>query len=131
MKARSTIGRGGLTVCSCAGSGDVGYFSRYTYEIHNRNPMPVVLKVGSRLAQIIFMRTGEVLNSYEKRGQYQESNELEKLVFTWNPLFMLPKFAVHYLKTITGYKPFYFEGTTNKNTQYVEGIYSSMLKDCL
>lgn len=112
MSARSTIGRGGLTVCACAGSGDVSYFNRYTYEIHNRNPVPVVLKVGARIAQITFMRTGEVETSYEKRGQYQQSSNLDDLIQTWTPLAMIPKFAIEYLKTLRTYRPIVLEDGT-------------------
>jgi dCTP deaminase len=100
MKSRSTIGRGGLTICSCAGSGDVGFFNRYTYEIHNRNPIPVVLRVGDRIGQILFMRTGEVLTSYEKRGQYQNTSDITELINNWTPLGMIPKCGVDYAKTI-------------------------------
>lgn len=99
MKSRSTIGRGGLTICSCAGSGDVGFFNRYTYEIHNRNPVTVVLKVGDRIGQILFMRTGEVSTSYEKRGQYQTTDNIEELMANWKPLCMIPKCGVDYAST--------------------------------
>lgn len=92
MKARSTIGRGGLTICSCAGLGDVGFFNRYVYEIHNRNPVPVVLKVGSRIGQIMFMRTGQVLVPYEKRGQYQHTANITELIETWTPFDMIPMY---------------------------------------
>jgi dCTP deaminase len=105
MKSRSSIGRAGLTICSCAGSGDVGFFNRYTYEIHNRNPIPVILKVGDRIGQIIFMRTGEVLVSYEKSGQYQSSNNITELVNTWSPLSMIPKLGVEYIRSTKYVKP--------------------------
>lgn len=98
MKARSSMGRTGLTVCSCAGLGDVGYFNRYTYEIHNRNPTPVVLKVGERIGQILFMRTGEVLVSYEKRGQYQAHSGITQLITQWDPLDLIPRCAIDYLR---------------------------------
>lgn len=99
MKARSTIGRGGLTIACCAGAGDTGYFNRYTYEIHNRNPMTVVLKVGERIGQIWFMRTGEVMVSYEKRGQYQQTTSITQLITQWDPSDMLPKSAIEYMRT--------------------------------
>ena len=37
MHARSSIGRSSLSVCKCAGVGDVGYVSRWTMEISNHS----------------------------------------------------------------------------------------------
>lgn len=35
MKARSSLGRSFISVCKCAGWGDVGYINRWTMEIQN------------------------------------------------------------------------------------------------
>ena len=56
MKARNSIGRSLLNVCSCAGQGDVGYYNRWTMELYNQDNKvrSIVLVVGRRIAQIVF-----------------------------------------------------------------------------
>lgn len=87
MKARSSIGRSFLTVCSCAGWGDIGYVKHWTMEIRNHHQTHTIpLVVGRRIAQIIFMDTHrtETKTSYEKRGKYCPSRP-------WTSSDMLPK----------------------------------------
>lgn len=93
MHARSSMGRSCITVCKCAGSGDIGFISRYTMEIQNTGPHILILIVGQRLAQIIFFSTGEPINTYEKKGNYQKvsSEDVETLTKTWKPSDMLPQ----------------------------------------
>lgn len=81
MRARSSIGRSGIIVCACAGSGDVGFVSRWTMEIRNTLNVPVVLRQGMRIAQITFDYTGEVERPYT--GKYGQKE--------WTPQDMLPK----------------------------------------
>ena len=82
MHARSSIGRSGLSVCKCAGVGDVGYISRWTMEISNHTTCTIVLPVGLRICQIKFDAVGETLKEYGgKYGQQQE----------WTPYDMLPR----------------------------------------
>jgi hypothetical protein len=63
MKARSTWGRNFITVCKCAGWGDVGYVNRWTMEIANssRNKH-IPLVVGRRIAQIVFFEVEPILD---------------------------------------------------------------------
>ncbi len=83
MRARSSIGRSCLSVCKCAGVGDVGYIARWTMEITNHSHATVVLPVGLRVAQILFYEVGVTRKTYA--GKYgQESTP-------WSPLDMLPK----------------------------------------
>lgn len=90
MKARSSFGRNGIEVCKCAGYGDVGYTNRWTMEITNNLRFVVPLVVGRRIAQIVFMETGEVDGEYT--GNYQEQRaSLETLRATWTPEMMLPR----------------------------------------
>jgi len=96
MKARSSIGRNFLTVCRCAGSGDVGYISRWTMEIENSSRhYHIPLVVGRRIAQILFFETEEVANDqqYPQRAgsKYQTTSDLEELQNRWTPSQMLPK----------------------------------------
>jgi dCTP deaminase len=81
MHARSSIGRSGLSVCKCAGVGDVGYVSRWTMEISNHTTCSIVLPLGIRICQIKFDFVGETLKEYQ--GKYGQDE--------WSPYDMLPR----------------------------------------
>jgi dCTP deaminase len=83
MRARSSIGRSCLSVCKCAGVGDVGYIARWTMEITNHSHATIVLPVGMRVAQILFYEVGPTLKMYT--GKYGQQSA------PWSPLDMLPK----------------------------------------
>ena len=98
MKARSSLGRNQITVCRCAGMGDVGYSDRWTLEITNNSKRPVILVVGRRIAQIVFFRTTGLeseADAYFARGKYQTGSlaglTLDALEARWTPEAMLPK----------------------------------------
>jgi dCTP deaminase len=82
MRARSSIGRSCLSVCKCAGVGDVGFISRWTMEITNHSHAMVQLPVGLRVAQILFYEVGETLHEYKGKYGVREG---------WTPQDMLPK----------------------------------------
>lgn len=82
MHARSSIGRASLSVCKCAGVGDVGYISRWTMEISNHSRSTILLPVGLRICQIKFEEVGATLHEYH--GKYGQEH-------AWTPLDMLPK----------------------------------------
>ncbi|PZR97239.1 MAG: dCTP deaminase [Chloroflexi bacterium] len=82
MHARSSIGRSALSVCKCAGAGDVGYISRWTMEISNHSTCSIVLPVGLRICQIKFDYVGETLKEYH--GKYGQQSE-------WSPYDMIPR----------------------------------------
>lgn len=93
MRARSSIGRIGITVCKCAGWGDIGYINRWTMEITNFSNTVVPLPVGMRIAQIIFLQVSEVIDTesvYTGR-KYQGSDDLEELKKSWKPEMMIPR----------------------------------------
>jgi len=90
--------------------GDPGYFNRWTLEIEDHSLVPTVLKVGEKVGQMVFMRTGDVsgapapralkgLEPYTVKGQYQKTSDLETLIQEWSPLCMIPSKAVTYLRT--------------------------------
>ena len=94
MKARSSWGRNFIEVCKCAGWGDVGYTNRWAMEITNnsrRHGIPIV--VGRRIAQIIFIETGEILgDDYTRTGKYQGADDsVEAIKRGWDPTSILPK----------------------------------------
>jgi dCTP deaminase len=102
LRARSSMGRCNVTVCRDAGWGDVGYVNRWTLQVSNQSGVPVILPVGARLAQIIFLYTGEPTCQYT--GNYQNAASkgdrsgsgcawLEQIRSAWTPASMLPKLA--------------------------------------
>jgi dCTP deaminase len=99
LKAKSTMGRSCISICKCAGMGDPGYFNRWTLEIENHSLVPIVLRVGQRVAQVVFFRTGAVSVPYSSKGQYQKTDVLEELIKDWSPLSMIPSKGVEVLKS--------------------------------
>jgi dCTP deaminase len=82
MHARSTIARSCLSVCRCAGLGDVGYKGRLTMEISNHTPKTTIwVPIHTRVAQICFMEVGETDKTYQ--GKYGKRD--------WVPEDMLPR----------------------------------------
>lgn len=84
LKTRSSVGRTGISICLCAGSGDVGYTSRWTLEVTNHSSRMIPLVAGMRIGQILFFKTGKVLKDYSN-GKYNTPKE------KWSPYEMLPK----------------------------------------
>lgn len=85
LHARSTIGRSEITICQCSGMGDIGYVNRWTLEIRNQSDVRIVLPIGVRIGQIIFLYSSKPIKSYE--GKYR----LKGLFCSWKPEDMLPK----------------------------------------
>jgi dCTP deaminase len=78
MHARSSIGRLGLTVCSCAGLGDIGYHGQWTMEIRNFSRRPIMIPVGMRVAQMAFhyVDGASPSDDYTQRGKYSSAPDL-------------------------------------------------------
>lgn len=98
IKARSSWGRNGIAVCFDAGWVDPGYINRLTLEIYNLNHKEIVLlPVGERIAQAVFLETGEVEGNYGEgrnggfSGKYQAGTNLNTLIKNWKPSHMLPQ----------------------------------------
>lgn len=98
VKARSSWGRNGVAVCFDAGWVDPGYINRLTLEIYNLNEHEtVLLPVGERIAQAVFLETGEVEGSYGQgrdagfSGKYQQGEDLDEIIASWTPQQMLPR----------------------------------------
>lgn len=89
LHARSTIGRSEITICQCAGQGDVGFINRWTLEIRNQSDVHIVLPIGIRIGQIMFFYSTKPVKPYE--GKYQKSKNLRELMNGWKPEDMLPK----------------------------------------
>lgn len=82
MKARSSMARMGISICKCAGLGDVGYINHWTMEVTNHLNVTVSIPLYSRVAQILFFDVGPSLSQYE--GKYVSKGE-------WSPEDMLPR----------------------------------------
>ena len=98
VKSRSSWGRNGVAVCFDAGWVDPGYINRLTLEIYNLNEHEtILLPVGERIAQAIFLETGEVEGNYGEgrhdgfSGKYQVGTDLDDLIAKWTPEQMLPR----------------------------------------
>lgn len=93
MKARSSYGRNFITVCRCAGLGDVGYFNRWTMEITNNSRYrDILLLAGMRVGQITFFEAGDMGGfTYGQDDKYQAATELSVLMRDWHPSMMKPK----------------------------------------
>lgn len=82
MFTRSTCGRSGIdAVCGSSGVGDAGFINVWTLEIVNHLSVPMRLRPGMRICQIVFYYIGATLNEYQ--GKYGQD--------VWQPYDMLPK----------------------------------------
>jgi dCTP deaminase len=102
MRARSSMGRIGITVCKCAGWGDLGYVNRWTMELTNHlRDTHLVLIEGMRVAQLIFMKVDPIKaqQTYAgSGGKYQTTDDLTAMMRKWHPDGMLPKLFKDYEK---------------------------------
>jgi dCTP deaminase len=83
LETRSTAARWGLTVHVSAGIGDAGYCSRWTLELFNYGPAPVLLYPGMRVGIIKFHRVED--NTALYTGRYNTP------AAEWTPQAMLPR----------------------------------------
>lgn len=84
MHSRSTIARCGLSVCRCAGLGDVGYIGRWTMEIVNHTNHMIYIKTGMKICQLSFEMVTPLKQQYP--GKYGKGPD------EWTYEDMLPKF---------------------------------------
>jgi dCTP deaminase len=95
MHATSTAARIGLTVCACAGWGDVGFQLPWVIELQNMSPRAMWIPVGAVLAQVSFHRVTPVLDGtgYDVKSSYQNGAQDPFTVLnTWSLKDGLPKF---------------------------------------
>ena len=64
IQGKSTCARIGISICGDSNFGNIGFVNRWTLEIQNHSEYSVVLIVGQKIGQILFNRSGPVLNSY-------------------------------------------------------------------
>ncbi len=97
--AKSSTGRACITVCADACFSEISYINRLTLEIRNCSLCPVVLRVGSKLAKVIFHASSKPDMDYNTTSSYQASNNVEELKTMWRPQDILPSVVVKHLKT--------------------------------
>jgi dCTP deaminase len=98
IKGRSSWGRNGIAVAFDASWVNPGYINRLTLSIYNLNQREtIILPVGERIAQAVFIETGPVEGYYGEsgaknvQGKYQQGTKLKNIMATWSPDQMLPK----------------------------------------
>lgn len=79
MKAKSTVGRQGLTVALCAGLGDIGYKSRWALEIRVTDDGDVPIAIGTTIGQVEFAEATPTLIGYDGPDRYQNNEEIKFL----------------------------------------------------
>lgn len=84
MYAKSSTARYALSVCRCAGLGDVGYDALWTMEISNSGSSILYLPISMKICQFAFFEVGETLQEYH--GNYGQEIDFK-------PEHMLPKVA--------------------------------------
>ncbi len=91
MKSKSTTARMCVSVCGDAGWGDIGYTNRWCMQIRNNGIQDVILVWGMKIAQIIFHKSSVPSKHYSKDGNYQSTDDFNKIMMDWDPCDMLPK----------------------------------------
>ncbi len=99
IQARSSMGRNNITICSCAGFVDIGFFSKITLEVRNlARYHTTFLVVNRRVGQIVFFRCNKILeeSAYSVKGKYQTSDDLQVVKDSWDPSMMLSRMYQDY-----------------------------------
>lgn len=75
ISGKSSLARVGLVVHNTAGLVNPGHFLNITLELSNINRMPIILRPGMQIAQLVFSRlTSSVDHDYEKVGRFHKNN---------------------------------------------------------
>jgi dCTP deaminase len=75
ISGKSSLARIGLVVHNTAGLINPGHFLNITLELSNINRMPIILRPGMQIAQLVFSRlTAPVEHDYRSTGRYSANN---------------------------------------------------------
>lgn len=75
ISGKSSLARIGLVVHNTAGLINPGHFSNITLELSNINRMPIVLRPGMQIAQLVFSPlTAPSFRDYSETGRFHENN---------------------------------------------------------
>lgn len=73
LSGKSSLARIGLVVHNTAGLINPGHFLNITFELCNFNKVPIVLRPGMPIGQLLFaMLSNKVQKDYKKTGRYQD-----------------------------------------------------------
>lgn len=76
LSGKSSLARLGLIVHNTAGLINPGHYLNITFELANMNSVPIVLRPGMEIAQLLFATmTGSPDRSYRETGRYGEGEE--------------------------------------------------------
>lgn len=79
LEGKSSVGRLGIDIHATAGKGDVGFCNTWTLEISVSQPVRIY--AGMPIGQLIyFMVSGEVMNSYHRKGNAKYTERTDKPV---------------------------------------------------
>lgn len=77
LSGKSSLARAGLVVHNTAMLFNPGHHFYPTFELVNTNNVPLILRPGMEVAQLMFARlTSKTSQSYEKIGRYDKKNSL-------------------------------------------------------
>jgi dCTP deaminase len=75
LSGKSSLARIGLVIHNTAGIINPGHFLNITLELSNINRMPIILRPGMQIAQLVFSRlTSSVEHDYKKVGRFSKNN---------------------------------------------------------
>jgi dCTP deaminase len=75
LSGKSSLARAGLVVHNTAMLFNPGHYFYPTFELVNTNNVPLILRPGMEIAQLIFARlTSKTSKGYEKVGRYDKKN---------------------------------------------------------
>lgn len=83
VEGRSSVGRLGLFIQN-AGWVDPGFEGQITLELYNANAVPIELKVGNRICQLVFQQVDQVADKYDGKYLHQNGTTKSKLYLDKN-----------------------------------------------
>ncbi|MFD2627468.1 dCTP deaminase [Oceanobacillus kapialis] len=78
VEGRSSVGRLGLFIQN-AGWVDPGFEGQITLELYNANAVPIELKVGNRICQLVFQYVDQEADKYAGKYLHQQGTTKSKL----------------------------------------------------
>jgi len=76
LSGKSSLARLGLVVHNTAGLINPGHFLHITFELANMSSIPIILRPGMEIAQILFSElTSPIERNYQETGRYKDGAE--------------------------------------------------------
>ena len=88
MSGKSSLARIGLVVHNTAMLFNPGHHFYPTFELVNNSSVPIILRPGMEIAQLLFAKlTSPTSQDYKEIGRYDETNSQHFVPKTQKPLF--------------------------------------------